>query len=85
MKYLYFFEDVDGIEVEVEEDLNVMEYNALLLRKLIEHGTQDEFSNFLVYHMFVSVNSLIDLLRGLNGGLHFKLVSDEQAALIRSM
>lgn len=85
MKCLYWFEDVDGIECEVERDLEELFSYARLLRVLCERFSADPDCSFLLDHILISVDTMSDLLNGLCLGLHYKFVSDDQFALIRAI
>ena len=70
MKQLYFFEDVDGISVDVEQDLNDCFDSLRVIKILYDYGCNCSFPAYVINQLGVSLDSCIDLVNGLLLGFH---------------
>lgn len=86
MKHLYYFEDKDGLEYDVEQDLAEIKYNSLMLRRLIQLYDQHECDlDFISFFLFSCADTLVDRVSGLYLGFHCLALEDNEFTLIRSM
>lgn len=70
MKQLYFFEDVDGIPVDAEQDLSDCLDSLQVMKVLYDYGFNHSFPAFVINQLGNSLDSCIDLVNGLILGFH---------------
>ena len=70
MHELYYFEDGEGIPLDVEEDLNELVCNLKVIRLLYDLACADGLEDYIVYQLFCSISTARELSEGLVLGFH---------------
>lgn len=78
MKDLLYFSDVDGNEVECEQELYFCYDELQVLSLLYSVGMQKGFSDALYSHIQTIIDSVFDSVKGLVYGLHLVSVPDDK-------